>query len=820
MSGLKNNPILHVVVVGFHHKKGCQVDYSYPPLIKGQPYDSSELPVCWKHLPSLALPDGAHNCEKETIYFHLPSLDNPRQTVYGISCYRQMNAEMLINRSLDVTRGTVQKSVCVLSYLPLYGLIQAKLELITHAYFDERDFSKVALLEETYKNLNSLLTPDLVWGTQVFLGLPARDLILTFKHKTLLLFKLLLLERKVLFYNTGVKDLCSVVLTLCSLFPGMIEKGLEESASVSLRRLSPDLRTIQEGDYLEVHYEESETEPVSVHDLGFCKNIAEEVENQKNVVKAKSVERESSSLHLVSPDYSNATKLSSKKEILETHEKQKFSDDHNLTSHLVESQNVEVKIEPKFKECNIKAIPKDLDNIDETCNSKNEEQVGDYSIIQSKVQQTLGVHKSNVTVNEEENGNLLREIEEALASMSVTHSTNSRFSSHESGHEGYKVPFSLCGSEGDSNDKTYGNEKTVISSSLSYSQDVPKEDYMSVNNENSLLDEELKKNVYKSMSLTSVLSLELDSCGLPLEIFKKGALCHPYLSLPFLDLLTNVNIRNFVVGANNVLFRQKKHLFDVLVEIEDSRIDIFDAELRKQLHLTTEDLRFADYLVRHVSDESSDIFLDGTGWEGGEEWVRTQFKLYLLSLLRTTQSEDCGKEAEEFNSSFVMAWKTTHNYKMWKSGNYLGILEVNPVHPFHGQLNVGDMRLRLAHTMQNSEKGRRLNQAVMSTGKAVVQTSRVFGGAWTSAKSMMSSWWSNFGSSSQYNIPSSAKSQTYPELDLVVNSGHDELQHLKDINPMLQDVASESESGHSSDIEGNKTCGNHSELKCKEKKHV
>ena len=53
---------------------------------------------------------------------------------------------------------------------PQYGLIQAKLELITHAYFDEKDFSQVTLLEETYKNLNASLTESLLQGTQVFLG--------------------------------------------------------------------------------------------------------------------------------------------------------------------------------------------------------------------------------------------------------------------------------------------------------------------------------------------------------------------------------------------------------------------------------------------------------------------------------------------------------------------------------------------------------------------------------------------------------------------------------------------------------------------------
>lgn len=53
---------------------------------------------------------------------------------------------------------------------PLYGLIKAKLELITHAYFDERDFSKVELLEQTFNNLNTSLADSLFSGAQMFLG--------------------------------------------------------------------------------------------------------------------------------------------------------------------------------------------------------------------------------------------------------------------------------------------------------------------------------------------------------------------------------------------------------------------------------------------------------------------------------------------------------------------------------------------------------------------------------------------------------------------------------------------------------------------------
>lgn len=163
-----------------------------------------------------------------------------------------------------MTRGTVQKSVCVLSDVPLFGHIQVKMELITHAYFDEGDFSKVSLLQDTYHHLNSCLSQidDLQSAPQLFVGmsyggiilvtflhlilvhiknslfdfdfagLSTRDLILQFRHKALILFKLLLLERKVVFYRSPVQPLCSTILSLLSLHPGMIERGLTESACV------------------------------------------------------------------------------------------------------------------------------------------------------------------------------------------------------------------------------------------------------------------------------------------------------------------------------------------------------------------------------------------------------------------------------------------------------------------------------------------------------------------------------------------------------------------------------------------------------------
>lgn len=215
-----NGPILYVLVVGFHHKKGCLIEYCFPKMRHTEDSDGKEsdmdgnddsttnendnkkpfkLPKVWRTLPSIALPDGAHNYDRDTIYFHLPHPDRPLSTIYGISCYRQIASDRLHRKTDDVTRGTVQKSVVLLSELPLYGLIAAKCEMITYAYFNEFDFSKVDCLKELYFNLNGLLTEEYLNSSEVFLGLSPRDLIATFQHKILILFKLILLEKKVMF---------------------------------------------------------------------------------------------------------------------------------------------------------------------------------------------------------------------------------------------------------------------------------------------------------------------------------------------------------------------------------------------------------------------------------------------------------------------------------------------------------------------------------------------------------------------------------------------------------------------------------------------
>lgn len=132
---------------------------------------------------------------------------------------------------------------------------------------------------------------------------------------------------------------------------------------------------------------------------------------------------------------------------------------------------------------------------------------------------------------------------------------------------------------------------------------------------------------------------------------------------------------------------------DVFIDIESSTIEAQDAELRRQISLTTEDLRFIDFIVRHVHFPKEDA-------EGSEQWIRKQFQGYMLAMLRTAfLSTEGSKEIEHFNSSFIAAWKQTDGYATWandpKTGEF-NFEEIQNGHPFAGTLSVGDMKLKIA----------------------------------------------------------------------------------------------------------------------------
>lgn len=215
------------------------MEFSYPPLVQGTE-GKNECPNGWKYLPTLALPDGAHNFSEDSVFFNIPSLTEPTETVYGVSCYRQISVEKLKIKTADVTRSTVQKSVCVLSRSPIYGYIEVKLSLIADAFFEQGDFDSTEILVKAYQQLNACLVDESRPLRHFYVGLSLREIMLKWRHKVLILFKLLLLQKRVVCFSSPVRPMCGLILGITSLLPRLLEKGFQEVACVRTSRpLSP-----------------------------------------------------------------------------------------------------------------------------------------------------------------------------------------------------------------------------------------------------------------------------------------------------------------------------------------------------------------------------------------------------------------------------------------------------------------------------------------------------------------------------------------------------------------------------------------------------
>ncbi|KAG5293299.1 AVL9-like protein [Histoplasma capsulatum G186AR] len=219
-----------ILVIDFHHARGPEVEHCFckqgaDVLVKND----------WSLLPFMALSDGAHASTEDFSYFTLQqsALDSePATSLFGISCTRQIDSASLINRPPEVTRSTVQKAVVAVIDEPRhFGQLRQKLSIVTSAWFAQRDFSDTDILKIFQESLAESLDND--EGQQDgILGLSLREMIYEFKHQTLVFFKCLLLQPKMLFFGTRCERLCMIQFSLISLIPGLIHH-LEDCADPS-----------------------------------------------------------------------------------------------------------------------------------------------------------------------------------------------------------------------------------------------------------------------------------------------------------------------------------------------------------------------------------------------------------------------------------------------------------------------------------------------------------------------------------------------------------------------------------------------------------
>ncbi|CAG8907984.1 unnamed protein product [Penicillium egyptiacum] len=222
----KQDPI--VLVIDFHHARGPEIEHCIA--------DEGTDPATendWSLLPFMALSDGAHLSTEEFSYFTLcrkGTSTTPATSLFGIACSRQIDSSLLINRPPDVTRSTVQKAVVVVTDTPQrVGQLREKLSVVTSAWFAQRykfrEGLVIALLNDGPKDQNlgkDTISSYMPGNLLMYEGLSLREMIHEFKFQTLVLFKALLLQPKMLFFGTRCERLCMIQFSLISLIPGLI----------------------------------------------------------------------------------------------------------------------------------------------------------------------------------------------------------------------------------------------------------------------------------------------------------------------------------------------------------------------------------------------------------------------------------------------------------------------------------------------------------------------------------------------------------------------------------------------------------------------
>lgn len=287
LNRLRSKLIFGLCVVDFHHVRGPELEY----WIDDNSTDDNEgeqlakWSKVWAQLPFQALPDGAHLFDETFTNFTLlyddvneccpelplmkeqeyivdddadEEIDDPYPgytSLFGCACIRQMNTEDLIVPSKDETRSVIQKSVVLITRYPITIQLKEKLGIITKSYFEQRDFTDRSILKALYDNVSYTynhgfeVKDEALYDTEkeddnkvitesdFYSALDLRDVVLKLKRKLLVIFKALLLEKRVLVFCKDLNTLSNLQYGLLSLIPNLI-MSLSDCACPLLDKLS------------------------------------------------------------------------------------------------------------------------------------------------------------------------------------------------------------------------------------------------------------------------------------------------------------------------------------------------------------------------------------------------------------------------------------------------------------------------------------------------------------------------------------------------------------------------------------------------------
>ena len=235
------SPILLIALISFHHKKGSIIEYSFPPkeslhkspnisyLIENKNISIAKfVEDLFQKLTYICLPDGIHCTKSDTQFFIIQDYNYP---LYGISCYEQIKSQR--DDTIENTRNFIQKSLCILTILPLYSPLYAKLSVTLETFFNQTSLKDKNIINDLYQNffLDGETNFRLDEMNFVF---ATRKLICFTKEKIFLILKMILLEKKILIFSNISGNVCSFLYNLLALIPGQILFNLKNGNDIKI----------------------------------------------------------------------------------------------------------------------------------------------------------------------------------------------------------------------------------------------------------------------------------------------------------------------------------------------------------------------------------------------------------------------------------------------------------------------------------------------------------------------------------------------------------------------------------------------------------
>jgi hypothetical protein len=237
-----NNHILFIGLITFHHKLGGVIECTFPQkeeLISSEkineliPSDNekfktseSVLEFISNNLVDYCLMDGIHLVNKDTNFFVIHEFSKP---IYCLSYYIQKKTDNGKNKIEDDfqenIRGCIQKSICIVSILPIFGNANVYQNYYTHSlnqmtlYMNQKSLNDKKAITDIYDKLLNEFNHNKKWLFNI------RKAFLMFKEDLLIILKLIALEKRVIIFSQIPSNVSLLIMTLLSFFPGNYSDG-------------------------------------------------------------------------------------------------------------------------------------------------------------------------------------------------------------------------------------------------------------------------------------------------------------------------------------------------------------------------------------------------------------------------------------------------------------------------------------------------------------------------------------------------------------------------------------------------------------------